>query len=207
MVRLKNRWLLVRFDFESDIVTQCLPTHNSSDDDNLNGALSKKRKLEKDLTSSIEAAEQDLSEITTTDIYRAIQESLSSSFGVIGAATTDIQVRLYDAKARLAIIRTTREQYPTLRTSISFVSRVSRRAVVPTIIAVGGSPRTARAKAWKEVRRHFFDGRNNNNEGGGGNDGAKRRKAGDEMTKKGRVSMEKQLKDLEGRMDKIDTAC
>ena len=196
MVRQKNRYLLVQFEFEPDIVQSCddvvmAITKSSSS--------SKKRKLTSSSGSSsstsidtIKAIQQ----VNATDIYRSLQESITQNFGIVGACTSDVQVRLYDPKARLAIIKTTRDKYPQVRSCLAFLTEIKQGVdslkVVASTIAVSGSARTARNAAFDEVKKRFF-----------GRDFS----GGEQWENMSRIAMEKELQELEECLDKIDSGC
>ena len=193
MVRRKSRWLLVKLDFESDILSSCsggiaggpLATTSSSS--------ARKRDEKTTATTSIQ-------QVTGTDIYRALRDSVTQNFGMVGTALADIQVRLYDPKLHLAIIKTTREGYPAVRSSLTNMTQIKQGGdvlkVVASTIAVSGSARTARNAAWVEVQRRF------------GKDtvdqlGTKQRGG----AKRSRIAQEKRLQELDERWDKIDSSC
>lgn len=199
MVRQKNRWLLVRFDFESDISTSC----GKLGEVGPKAALSNKRKFQSSSSSNLEnAVSASIHQVTSTDIYRSLLETITQNFGLVGAATTDVKVRLYDSKVRLAIIKTTRDKYPTVRSSLTVMTHIKQGGdvlkIVASTIAVSGSARTARNAAWAEVQRRFYESSVDNM----GN-----RKRGDAWSKRDRTAMEKGLQDLEQRLNKIDSSC
>lgn len=105
-------------------------------------------------------------------------------------------MRLYDVKARLAVIKTTREKYPLVRSALTFLTQIKQQRVVITTIAVSGSARTARNIAWTEVRKRFFT----NNDLG-------LIDKNEQWSKKSKAAMEKELLELEERLDKIDSGC
>lgn len=201
MVRQKNRWLLVQFDYEPNIIAQCASNQVST-------PASKKRKLSKSdsLNSSSSTFEEmiQINQITSTDIFRALQETITHNYGIMGTSTTDLSVKLYDPKVKLAILKTSRDKYPSVRTSLLFLNKIKHIKVVATTICVSGSARTARNAAWKEVQRRFF-GKETALEYGllsvdqSGNDAA--------SVKKARAAAKKAMAELEARMDKIDSSC
>jgi RNase P/RNase MRP subunit POP5 len=196
MVRRKSRWLLVKLDFESDILSSC-------SDGIAGGSLAmtsssstrKKRKLDDDETMTTSSIHQ----VTGTDIYRGLRDSVTQNFGMVGAALSDIQVRLYDPKLHLAIIKTTREGYPAVRSSLTVMTQIKQGGdvlkVVASTISVSGSARTARNAAWIEVRKRFGKEIVDNL-------GTKQRGA-----KRNRIALEKKLHELDERWDKIDSSC
>mmetsp|Transcript_8071 Transcript_8071/g.15177 ORF Transcript_8071/g.15177 Transcript_8071/m.15177 type:complete len:194 (+) Transcript_8071:104-685(+) len=193
MVRQKNRWLLVQLDFESEVLSRCFAENPSS---NSSTTGTKKRKSVEGIISE---SNSNPNEISGKDIYLSLQEILTQSFGLVGAATTEVQVRVYDPKARLAIIKTSREKCPLVRSSLTFLSQVRQQRVIATTIAVSGSARTARNVAWKEVRKLFFSDHDDVVVMGG--DG------GQKWSKKSKAAMEKKLLELEDRLKKIDSGC
>mmetsp|Transcript_5207 Transcript_5207/g.10020 ORF Transcript_5207/g.10020 Transcript_5207/m.10020 type:complete len:194 (-) Transcript_5207:351-932(-) len=193
MVRQKNRWLLVQLDFESEVLSRCFAENPSS---NSSTTGTKKRKSVEGIISE---SNSNPNEISGKDIYLSLQEILTQSFGLVGAATTEVQVRVYDPKARLAIIKTSREKCPLVRSSLTFLSQVRQQRVIATTIAVSGSARTARNVAWKEVRKLFFSDHDDVVVMGG--DG------GQKWSKKSKAAMEKRLLELEDRLKKIDSGC
>ena len=196
MVRQKNRYLLVQFEFEPDILQSCedvmaITTSSSSG--------SKKRKLpssaDNSSLSSIETIKA-IQQVNATDIYRSLQEAIMQNFGLVGTCTSIVQVRLYDPKARLAIIKTTRDKYPQVRSCLTFLTEIKQGVdslkVVASTIAVSGSARTARNAAWDEMKKRFF---------------ARDFSGGEQWTNMSRVAMEKELQELEECLDKIDSGC
>mmetsp|Transcript_14281 Transcript_14281/g.31056 ORF Transcript_14281/g.31056 Transcript_14281/m.31056 type:complete len:201 (+) Transcript_14281:69-671(+) len=200
MVRQKNRWLLVRFDFESDIISSCSLSETATA---VTPKGSKKRRLRTSSTSNLSDSQstQSILQVTSTDIYRSLQDLLVQNFGLVGASTAEVQVRLYDPKVRLAIVKTSREKYPLVRSSLTLLTQIKLGGdslkVVASTIAVSGSARTARNAAWEEVRKIFY--------------GQERELLGKNKegpwSKKSRIAMEKNLQDLEDRLDKIDSGC
>mmetsp|Transcript_24728 Transcript_24728/g.51551 ORF Transcript_24728/g.51551 Transcript_24728/m.51551 type:complete len:194 (-) Transcript_24728:362-943(-) len=193
MVRQKNRWLLVQLDFESEVLSRCF-AENPSSNSSTTGT-----KTRKSVEGIISESNSNPNEISGKDIYLSLQEILTQSFGLVGAATTEVQVRVYDPKARLAIIKTSREKCPLVRSSLTFLSQVRQQRVIATTIAVSGSARTARNVAWKEVRKLFFSDHDDVVVMGG--DG------GQKWSKKSKAAMEKRLLELEDRLEKIDSGC
>lgn len=196
MVRQKNRYLLVQFEFEPDIVQSCddvvvMATKSSPS--------SKKRKLTSssgsNSSTSIETIKA-IQQVNATDIYRSLQEAITQNFGLVGACTSDVQVRLYDPKARLAIIKTARDKYPQVRSCLTYLTEIKQGVdslkVVASTIAVSGSARTARNAAFDEVRKRFF---------------ARDISGGEQWTNMSRITMEKELQKLDECLDKIDSGC
>jgi len=204
MVRQKNRWLLVQFDFERDILSSCTldetPTSTPSK--------TKKRKLQQQRSSSSGylsevPSSQSIQQVNATDIYRSLQETITQNFGLVGASTTEVQVRMYDPKLRLAIVKTTREDYPAVRSSLTVLTGIKQGGdvlrVAARTIAVSGSARTARNAAWEEIQKRFYGNENRGDEMG--------QPSGEPWTKKGKKEMEKKLQHLEEQLEKIDSAC
>lgn len=198
MVRQKNRWLLVQFDFENDIIpcplSETATTSKSG----------KKRKLQTSETSSklsVSQSSQSTQLVNSTDIYRSLQDALTQNFGLVGASAADVQVRLYDPSFRLAIIKVSRDKYSLLRSSLTLLTQIKQGGdelkVVASTIAVSGSARTARNATWGEMHKRFYRqglgsfGKNN----------------GEPWTKKKIIEMEKNLQELENRLGGIDSAC
>mmetsp|Transcript_13587 Transcript_13587/g.25999 ORF Transcript_13587/g.25999 Transcript_13587/m.25999 type:complete len:216 (-) Transcript_13587:366-1013(-) len=215
MVRQKSRWLLVQFDFENDILSSCslnvtanTTTSKSSQKRKLRTSLSNSSNTLSESSSTIQQQQQ----VTSTDIYRSLQDTLTQNFGLVGASTSDVQVRLYDPKVRLAIIKTTRDKYPTVRSSLTLLTQIKQGGdvlkVVASTIAVSGSARTARNAAWEEIRKRFYrGGENDGQELGSSSSSLLGKNNGELSMKKSRVAMEKSLLDLEDRLDKIDSGC
>lgn len=178
MVRQKNRWLLVHFEFEPDVM-----------------ANSKKRKLTSSSednasrnTETINAIQQ----VNASDIYRSLNQEMMQNFGLVGACISDVQVKLYDPKAQLAIIKTTRDKYPQVRSCLTFLTEIKQGVdtlkVVASTIAVSGCARTARNAAWEEVKKRFFV----------------RDFSTAQMSTR---EIEKELQELEECLDQIDSGC
>jgi len=149
-----------------------------------------------------ESSAQSIQQVTTTDIYRSLQETITQNFGLVGASTTDVKVRLYDPKVRLAIIKTTRDKYPLVRSSLTVMTQIKQGGdvlkVVASTIAVSGSARTARNAAWEEIQKRFY-GQDLGSLGG---------KNGEPWAeKKSRIATENDLRELEDRLDRIDSGC
>ena len=203
MVRQKNRWILVQFDYEPNILAQCTPDETS-------GPANKKRKLKKlDSQSSTADEQMQIRQITTTDIFRSLQETLTQNYGIVGSSTTEISVRLYDPKLGLTVIKTSRDKYPIVRTSLMFLTSIKQIKAVATIISVNGSARTARNAAWKEVQQRFFSkktaieynlliGEKSKNE---------EKSLDSASTKKMRAAAKRALGELEERMNIINSNC
>ena len=209
MVRQKNRWLLVQFDYEPNILSQCLPKDSSSTATAT--PKNKKRKLNEsnsqESTSTNDETIQ-ISQITSTDIYRALQETLSQNYGIVASSTTGVSVRLYDPKIRLAVIKTSRDNYPMVRSALVFLTKVKQIKVVASTISVNGSARTARNAAWKELQRRFFSKETAIEYGlVFGDIGRNPGKDRDAMVKKARAAAKKALAELEERMEKIGSSC
>jgi RNase P/RNase MRP subunit POP5 len=198
MVRQKNRYLLVQFEFEPDILQSCEDVVMANTTSETSGS-NKKRKLPSSSDSSslpsIETIKA-IQQVNATDIYRSLQEAIMQNFGLVGTCTSDVQVRLYDPKVRLAIIKTTRDKYPQVRSCLTFLTEIKQGVdslkVSTSVIAVSGSARTARNAAWEEVKKRFF---------------ARDFSGGEQWTNMSRVTMEKELQELEECLDKIDSGC
>ncbi len=196
MVRQKNRYLLVQFEFEPDILQSCddvmaITTKTTS-------LSSKKRKLPSSGNSSSASIDaiKSIQQVNATDIYRSLQEAIIQNFGIVGTCTSDVQVRLYDPKARLAVIKTTRDKYPQVRSCLTYLTEIKQGVdslkVVASTIAVSGSARTARNAAFDEVKKRFF---------------ARDFSGGEQWANMSREAMEKELEELEECLDKIDSGC
>ncbi|KAL3787215.1 hypothetical protein ACHAW5_004005 [Stephanodiscus triporus] len=207
MVRKKNRWLLVQFDFESDILSSCanLRETERSAAAASSSSSGKKRKPPPPQASgggdACDAAAQSIRQVTGTDIYRALRDSIVQNFGHVSAALADVQVRLYDPRMRLAVVKTTRDGYPIVRSSLAVMTQVNQGGdalrVVASTISVSGSARTARNAAWGEIQKRF-----------GMDVGLLKKQSGNEpWTKKTRIALEKALQELEERLDKFDSSC
>ena len=195
----------MHFEFEPDILQSC------SDDEAVGAITSssskgKKRKLTSSTTSSnnnladVEILKS-IQQVNATDIYRSLQESITQNFGLVGMCTSDVTVRLYDTKTRLAIIKTTRDKYPQVRSCLTFLTEIKQGVdslkVVASTIAVSGSARTARNAAWEEVKKRFFT-----------QDTYKSVTGGEQQwAEKSRATMEKELRELEECLDRIDSGC
>jgi RNase P/RNase MRP subunit POP5 len=205
MVRQKNRWMVVQFDYEADLLSRCTPSSESST------PKSKKRKLSRSDSQSSGGnldEQVQISQMTSTDIFRSLQETLTQNFGIVASSTTDLSVRLYDPKFRLAVIKTSRDKYPIVRSSLVFLTKIKHIKVVASAISVSGSARTARNAAWKECQKQFFNKetaieygssichRNNNDIR---NDTA--------TVKKVRAAAKRALSELEERIEKVDSSC
>lgn len=197
MVRQKNRYLLVQFEYEPDIMQSCedvvMAITTSTSGNN------KKRKLQSSPDSSSLASIEtikSIQQVNANDIYRSLQEAIMQNFGLVGTCTSDVQVRLYDPKARLAIIKTTRDKYPQVRSCLTFLTEIKQGVdslkVSSSIVAVSGSARTARNAAWNEVKKRFF---------------ARDFSGCEEWANMSRIEMEKELQELEECLDKIDSGC
>ncbi len=197
MVRQKNRYLLVQFEFEPDILQSCNDVMAITTTTSSSG--SKKRKLPASSGGSSSASidtMKSIQQVNATDIYRSLQEAITQNFGIVGSCTSDVQVRLYDPKARLAIIKTTRDKYPQVRSCLTFLTEIKQGVdclkVVASTIAVSGSARTARNAAFDEVKKRFF---------------ARDVSGGEQWANMSREVMEKELQELEECLDKIDSGC
>jgi len=197
MVRQKNRYLLVQFEYEPDIMQSCehvvMAITTSTSGNN------KKRKLQSSPdSSSLSSIEtiKSIQQVNANDIYRSLQEAIMQNFGLVGTSTSDVQVRLYDPKARLAIIKTTRDKYPQVRSCLTFLTEIKQGVdslkVSSSIVAVSGSARTARNAAWNEVKKRFF---------------ARDFSGCEQWANMSRIEMEKELQELEECLDKIDSGC
>lgn len=207
MVRQKNRWLLVQLDFESDIISSCCSSGGGSlSKDTPNNYRNKKRKLQSSNSNMSELSinsgiQHSILQINSTDIYRSLQETITQNFGLVAQCTTEVQVRLYDPKVRLAIIKTTRDKCPIVRSSITLMTHIKQGGdvlkIVASVVSVSGSARAARNSAWLEIKKRFF---NQDLE----TIGFKKK---EQWEKKGRNAMGKSLKELEDRLEKIDSCC
>jgi RNase P/RNase MRP subunit POP5 len=221
MVRRKSRWLLVRFDFEGDILTSSCANDRGDEAVRSDAASSsassttsggKKRgqsrgasvgasNADDEATTAIDKERSSIRQVTGTDVYRSIRDSMMQNYGVIGASLADVQVRLYDPILRLGIIKTNRDNCNNVRSSLILMTNIKQGGdvlkVATSTLSVCGSARTARNAAWDEVHRRF------------GRDVVmmKDRRGDEPWTKRTRIALEKGLMELEGRLDKIDSAC
>ena len=184
MVRQKSRWLLVQFEFESDIISAC------SGGDTSSHYKSKKRKLQQQ-TSNSSISTSSITQLNATDIYRSLQDTLTQNFGLVGACTTDIQVRLYDPKLQFAIIKTSRDTCTRVRSAIVLTTQIKQGGdilkVVASTLSVSGSARTCRNTVTNIIQKRFYN-----------------EQSKELITMK---TMEKSLKELESRLEKIDSSC
>ena len=187
MVRQKSRWLLVQFEFEGDIISAC------SEDTSVHK--SKKRKLKQQTSNSSISASSSITQLNATDIYRSLQDTLTQNFGLVGACTTDIQVRLYDPKLQVAIVKTSRDTCTRVRSAIVLTTQIKQGGdilkVVASTLSVSGSARTCRNTVTNIIQKRFYTEQN---------------MKGEQITMK-RKTMEKSLKELESRLEKIDSSC
>jgi RNase P/RNase MRP subunit POP5 len=164
MVRHKTRWLLVRLEFDPDVIG---------------------RRDEGDSRNKRRRVEDDGAELTKKDLAQCIRECISSSFGVAASgAAQDVQgmtiscmirfrdpattkplpqtimiilptVRLYDELSRLILIRVPRDACGLARAALTFLTTIQGRSIVASVISVNGSSRTAKRVAILETRRIF----------------------------------------------------
>lgn len=195
MVRRKSRWLLVKLDFESDVLSSCSGSIAGGPLAMKSSSSARKRKPDGDETTTTL-----IHQVTGTDIYRALRDSVIQNFGMVGEALSDIQVRLYDPKLHLAIIKTTRSGCPAVRSSLTVMTQIKQGGdvikVVASTISVSGSARTARNAAWVEVQKRFGKDIVDNL--------GKKQRGG---VKRSRIILEKRLQELDERWDKIDSSC
>jgi len=143
MVRHKTRWLLVRFDFEPDVVfgTTQRPSTATNEAVFYGGR------------RDTEARRSTIDAITRKDVYRCVQDSILLNFGLSATgAAQDTQVRLYDTKTRLAMIRVPREFCNLIRSAITLITTIEKNPVIARCISVNGCARTAKMVAMKEVK-------------------------------------------------------
>ena len=136
-------------------------------------------------------------QLTTTDIYRALLDAIQQNYGLVaGASSAELKVLLYDQEHQLAIVKTSRDNYPTVRTSLTFLTQIKQGGdtlkVAAATLAVCGSSRTARNAAWSELQKRFYNSQRPLNDG---------------ESRKRRKSIEKGLNDLEERMKSVDSCC
>jgi len=125
MVRHKTRWLLVRFEFESQLST-----------------------------STTKERGDDLPQIQTKEIYKEIVKILSICFGLSAhAIIPDIMVRHIDDESQLAMIRVPREAEKQVRTAITFMTTLYNQGIVASVLSVNGCARTARLATMQEIRK------------------------------------------------------
>jgi len=92
--------------------------------------------------------------ITARDIYLELRNLVQTVFGISGAAMThDLQVRIYDAEARIAIIRISRCQCNLVRASLTLLTSLKKFPLVANVISLSGSARTAKMIALRELRK------------------------------------------------------
>mmetsp|Transcript_5819 Transcript_5819/g.8429 ORF Transcript_5819/g.8429 Transcript_5819/m.8429 type:complete len:187 (-) Transcript_5819:420-980(-) len=145
MVRHKTRWLLVRFDFEPDVVYGSQRPSTATNEAVFYGG-----RRDTDVRRS------GMDAITRKDVYKTLQESLVFNFGISASgAAQDTQVRLYDSKTRLAMIRVPREFCNLIRSAITFITIIDKNPVIVRCISVNGCARTAKMVAIKEVKKSF----------------------------------------------------
>ncbi|EJK73228.1 hypothetical protein THAOC_05157 [Thalassiosira oceanica] len=129
-----------------------------------------------------------------TDIYRALLDSIRQNYGLVAGASSELKVLLYDSEHRLAIVKTSRDHYPTVRTSLTFLTQIKQGGdavkVAAATLSVCGSSRTARNAACAELQKTFVNSQRPLNDG----ESPKRRK-----------TIEKGLNDLEQRMKHVDS--
>lgn len=132
--------------------------------------------------------------LTATDIYRALLDSIQQNYGLVAGASSELKVLLYDSEHRLAIVKTSRDHYPTVRTSLTFLTQIKQGGdavkVAAATLSVCGSSRTARNAACAELQKTFVNSQRPLNDG----ESPKRRK-----------TIEKGLNDLEQRMKHVDS--
>mmetsp|Transcript_29536 Transcript_29536/g.53413 ORF Transcript_29536/g.53413 Transcript_29536/m.53413 type:complete len:162 (-) Transcript_29536:69-554(-) len=135
MVRHKTRWLLLRLDFEHNVLR--LPEV---------GANRKRRRRDDDSGTGL----------TKKDLAKCIRDSVASSFGIAASGIAqDLQVRLYDESSRLVIIRVARDSCDMVRVAICFTTVIQGKSVAASVVSVNGSARTAKRAALLELRQNF----------------------------------------------------
>mmetsp|Transcript_2758 Transcript_2758/g.4284 ORF Transcript_2758/g.4284 Transcript_2758/m.4284 type:complete len:187 (-) Transcript_2758:521-1081(-) len=145
MVRHKTRWLLVRFDYEPDVVYGSQRPSTATNEAVFYGG----RRDTEVRRSGIDA-------ITRKDVFKTLQESILFNFGISASgAAQDTQVRLYDSKTRLAMIRVPREFCNLIRAAITFITIIQKNPVIVRCISVNSCARTAKMVAIKEVKKYF----------------------------------------------------
>lgn len=128
MVRTKVSWILVRFDFE--VATGYNENFNTT---SIGGEERNSRML------------QDSTSISCKDIYNSLRDVISQLFGPVGyGQSTTIEVRLYDAVARRAMIRTPMVCTDMVRSSLTFMTLLKGMQVVTCVVSVNRSIRTAK---------------------------------------------------------------
>ena len=160
---------------------------------------SKKRKLtsssDDNASRSLETIKA-IQQVNASDIYRSLNQEIMQNFGLVGACTSDVHVKLYDPKAQMAIIKTTRDKYPQVRSSLTFLTEIKQGVdtlkVVASTIAVSGCARTARNAAWEEVKKRFL---------------VRDFSRGEQWTQMSTRDIEKELQELEECLDQIDSGC
>ncbi|KAL3823080.1 hypothetical protein ACHAXA_011132 [Cyclostephanos tholiformis] len=225
MVRKKSRWLLVQFDFEGDIPSSCANRDGEAVGSGSSAAAgvggNKRRRgtannVDGDVGEAIvvigradesRTTSMMVHQITCADIYRSIRDSIVENYGIVGASASDLQVRSYDPKLRLAIVRTNRYGYPNVRSSLTTMTSIRMGGDVLRVVAstksVSGSARTARNAARDEILRRFGEDVKMMKDRRGGGGGGRV----ETWTKRARIALEKGLVELEGRLDKFDSGC
>lgn len=147
MVRQKSRWLLVRLDFEENLVPKS--TQSSTTKRGRGGGIIKSAP-----ESSVPAASKGIS---GKEIHKSLREMLSAAFGVVSAGMAfNIQVCIYDEEAQLAIVKVPRDQCNKVRASLTFLSSIESTPAVVSILAVCGSARTAKMTCLHELRHRYW---------------------------------------------------
>lgn len=123
MVRHKTRWLLVRFDFEADLV------------------------------GSATISNEETPTFQTKEIYKELVKTMSVCYGLSShAMIPDIMVRHVDDN-RLVMIRVPRAIVAKVRTAITCMTTFKNHAVVASVVAVNGSARTAKIAATRAIKK------------------------------------------------------
>lgn len=129
MVRHKTRWLLARFEFESQLWTG--PTKRE-----------------------VGGERDDLPPLQTKEIYKELVKILASCFGMAAhAIIPDLVVRHVDVQSQLCMIRVPRNAAARVRTAITFMTTLYNQNIVASVLSVNGSARTARLATMNEIRK------------------------------------------------------
>ncbi|KAJ1476756.1 hypothetical protein T484DRAFT_1964905 [Baffinella frigidus] len=93
-------------------------------------------------------------ELSSKALDKALRESLSRNFGIIGVARTNwsLQVKHCDPAASIAVIRTDREEHETVWAALSFIRELLGHDVVCRVLHVSAMPRSCIRAAVPAVR-------------------------------------------------------
>jgi RNase P/RNase MRP subunit POP5 len=89
-------------------------------------------------------------------IYFALQELIYETFGIVQAGILeDLQVRLYNADTRLAVIKTSRDSADIVRAAITLLNQLNDEPIVASVISIHGSARTLKLSCIQLLRKTF----------------------------------------------------